>query len=162
MEWIVVIRFDRDGYCFNYRVAAVAIHDQRILLHRADYDSFWTLPGGRAELGESAEDTIRREMREEISTDVNVRRLLWLVENFFEYDGLKYHEVALYFLTDFPAESRPLTQSTFESRDGETRLTFQWFPIERDALAALPLVPSFLPAGLQDLPASVTHVVHRD
>jgi 8-oxo-dGTP pyrophosphatase MutT (NUDIX family) len=45
---------------------------------------FWALPGGRAEMGEVAEHTIRREMREEMSTDVVVIRLLWLVENFFD------------------------------------------------------------------------------
>src|SRR5262245_64253610 len=109
-----------------------------VLLHRAGDELFWTLPGGRAEMGEAAQHTIRREMREELSTDVEVLRLLWFVENFFDYDGLSYHEIALYFLIRFPADSKPLAQGAFESIDGNTTLHFQWFPIEHETLAWVP------------------------
>ncbi len=70
VPWVTVIQFDQDGRRFNYRVAGVAIHDAAVLLHRAGDEPFWTLPGGRAEIGETAEQTIRREMREELSTHV--------------------------------------------------------------------------------------------
>ena len=113
-------------------------------------------------MGEEAEQTIRREMREELSTDVEVIRLLWFVENFFDYDGLSYHEIALYFLIRLPKDSAPLTLDAFVSRDGNTTLHFQWFPIEEETLERLPLVPSFLAAGLSRLPMSVMHIVHRD
>jgi len=157
-----VIRFDQGSRRFNYRVVGVAIHDGMILLHQAGDEPFWTLPGGRAELGEAAEQTIQREMREELSTDVEVLRLLWFVENFFDYDGLSYHEIALYFLIRFPADSRPLSLRAFEAADGETTLRFRWFPLEEETLASLPLMPPFLPSSLGKLPASVTHLVHRD
>ena len=101
-------------------------------------------------------------MREELSTDVEVLRLLWFVENFFDYDGLSYHEIALYFLIRFPLDSRPLALSAFKATDGDTRLQFRWFPLQEETLANLPLLPSFLATGLRQLPTSVTHVVHRD
>lgn len=157
-----MVRFDQGGRRFNYRVVGVAIHDGTVLLHRAGDEPFWTLPGGRAEIGEAAEQTIRREMREELSTDIDVLRLLWFVENFFDYDGLSYHEIALYFLIRFSLDSRPLAQSAFQARDGDTRLQFQWFPLQEDVLANLPLLPSFLASGLRQLPTTVTHIVHRD
>lgn len=157
-----MIRFDDGGRRFNYRIVGVAIHDGTVLLHRAGDEPFWTLPGGRAEMGEPAEQTIRREMQEELSTGVDVVRLLWLVENFFDYDNLSYHELALYFLIRFPPNSTPLTQNAFESRDGDTRLQFKWFPIHEPTLISLPLLPSFLPSDLGTLPTSVTHIVHRD
>lgn len=157
-----MIRFDEGGRRFNYRVVGVAIHDGMVLLHRAGSEPFWTLPGGRAELGEAAEQTIRREIQEELSTDVEVIRLLWLVENFFDYDNLSYHELALYFLVRFPIDSAPLTQNAFEATDGATRLQFKWFPIHEQTLFSLPLLPSFLASGLTQVPASVTHIVHRD
>jgi ADP-ribose pyrophosphatase YjhB (NUDIX family) len=158
----VVIRFDNDGRRFNYRIVGVAIHDGLVLLHRAGDEPFWTLPGGRAEMGEPAEQTIRREMQEELSTDVEVVRLLWLVENFFDFDNLSYHELALYFLIRFPPDSAPITQSAFESTDGDTRLQFKWFPIHEHTLCSLPLFPSFLAPNLRNLPTSITHIVHRD
>src|SRR5262245_28429314 len=103
-----MIRLDQGNRRFNYRVVGVAIHDGSVLLHRAEHESFWTLPGGRAEHGETAEQTIRREMLEEIATGVLVDRLLWVVENFFEYEGVSYHELALYFLIHFRPGSTPL------------------------------------------------------
>jgi len=157
-----MIRFDQGNRRFNYRVAGVAIHNDSVLLHRADHESFWTLPGGRAEHGETAEDTIRREMREELETDVHVDRLLWVVENFFEYDGLRYHELAQYFLIRFPEGTAPLRAEAFDRINAGVRFRFRWFPVRRDELDELALFPAFLSRGLTDLPRSVVHIVERE
>lgn len=156
-----MIRFDQGKHRFNYRVVGVAIHDDSVLLHRADHESFWTLPGGRTEHGETARQTIAREMREEIDTDVHVDRLLWVVENFFEYDGASYHELALYFLIRLPEGAPPRRLDAFDRRDGDVLLKFRWFPVRQDALEDLPLFPVFLARGLTDLPRSAVHVVER-
>lgn len=157
-----MISFDEGPYRFNYRIVGIAMHGDRVLLHRAPEELFWTFPGGRAELGEPAEATLRREMREELRAEIEVVRLLWLVENFFPYDGRRYHEIALYFLMRFPPSHPHLARTgPFHDAEGE-RLIFQWFPLQTDALTALPLLPSFLPAALQELPDSVRHVVHWD
>ena len=152
-----MIRFDEGNRRFHYRVAGVAIHNESVLLHRADHEPFWTLPGGRAEHGETAEETIKREMLEELATGVQVVRLLWFVENFFDYDGLSYHEIAVYFLIRFPPASMPLTTNAFESFDGDVHLRFKWFPLSQETLACLPLLPAFLAKGLTNLPASLVH-----
>jgi ADP-ribose pyrophosphatase YjhB (NUDIX family) len=157
-----MIRFDQGNRRFNYRVVGVAIHNDSVLLHRADHESFWTLPGGRAEHGETAEQTLKREMREELETDVHVDRLLWVVENFFEYEGVSYHELALYFLIRFQPDSAPLHSDAVDGVEGNVVLRFRWFPVRREALVALPLLPAFLPEGLTELPRSPVHVVHRD
>jgi ADP-ribose pyrophosphatase YjhB (NUDIX family) len=158
----MMIRFDEGARRFNYRVAGVAIHDGCVLLHQADGDAFWTLPGGRAEHGETGEETIRREMREELDADLEVIRLLWFVENFFEHDGLRYHEIALYFLIRFPDDSLPRAAAAFDRVDHGTRFTFRWHPVESDALTRLPLYPVFLARALPALPPSVVHIVERE
>jgi ADP-ribose pyrophosphatase YjhB (NUDIX family) len=157
-----MICFDQGNRRFNYRVAGVAIHNDSVLLHRADHESFWTLPGGRAEHGESAEDTIAREMREELETDVHVDRLLWVVENFFEYDGLSYHELAMYFLIRFPDGAASLHAEAFDRIDRGVTFRFRWFPVRGNDLAELELFPAFLARGLADLPHSVVHIVERE
>ena len=157
-----MIRFDQGNRRFNYRVVGVAIHNDSVLLHRADHEPFWTLPGGRAEHGETAEQTIKREMLEELRTDVHVDRLLWVVENFFEYEGWSYHELALYFLVRFRPGSAPLCSEAFDGAEADLPLRFKWFPVRREALVALPLLPAFLPQALTELPRSAVHVVHRD
>jgi hypothetical protein len=73
-----------------------------------------------------------------------------------------YHELALYFLIRFPPGSTLLEAAAFDRTDGGVALRFKWFPIRREELVALPLLPAFLPQGLTDLPLSVVHIVHRD
>jgi 8-oxo-dGTP diphosphatase len=65
------------------RVAAVIVRDDRVLMVRErnrgpegrhDGVEFWTLPGGGVEPGESDEDAVRREVREEVGLHVRTLR----------------------------------------------------------------------------------------
>ncbi|HSN78099.1 MAG TPA: NUDIX hydrolase [Anaerolineae bacterium] len=158
---MTMITFDHDVTRFTYRVVGVAIEDGRVLLHKAEDDDFWALPGGRGELLEPAAATLRREMCEELGIEVAVVRLLWLVENFFRYRGLDHHELGLYFLMRTPADwPYRMRAEPFLGDEHGVRLIFQWFPLE--ALPALRVYPSFLASGLRNLPPSPQHVVHTD
>lgn len=157
----MMIRFEKGDDCFNYRVVGIAVHEHSVLLHQGEGEDFWTFPGGRAEFGETAEQTLKREMREEIGVEVEVVRLLWFVENFFSYAGQHYHEIALYFLMRLPLTCQYITQpGPFLGEEGTMKLTFQWFPQQPEILSSLPLLPSFLPTALQDLPESLQHIIH--
>jgi len=158
-----MIRFDKDNIRFNYRVVGAAFRDNCVLLHHATGDDFWSFPGGRAEFGEEATETLKREMREEIDADVEVIRLLWFVENFFNYAGMNYHEIALYFLMRLPETHKFMVDSgPFLGQEEQVELTFQWFPNDSDVLAKLPLFPKFLPTKLQNLPEAPEHIVQYD
>ena len=62
-------------------VTAIVVDDGRLLLvHRADND-LWALPGGGHEVGESIEDTVVREVKEETGMDVQVTGLVGLYTN---------------------------------------------------------------------------------
>src|SRR5574341_2201931 len=100
-----MISFRQEGGVFNYRVAAIIVDSGRVLLHRAEVEDFWSLPGGRAEMLEEAEEGLRREMREELEEEIRVERLVWVCENFFEYLEVSYHELGLYFLVTLPPGS---------------------------------------------------------
>ena len=162
-----MISFDRGGVRFHYRVAAVCIHDGYVLLHRADRDDYWALPGGRCELGESSDETLRREMHEELHVTVTVGRLLWVVENFFTLVGIAYHELALLYAIDLPADHAYLNKmhTHYGVEDQSTNgkpytLIYEWVPV-----ASLPdviLHPSFLRTALRDVPVSTEHIVQRD
>ena len=157
-----MITYDLEDVRFNYRVVGAAFDGDRVLLHRAVWDDFWALPGGRAELLEPATVVLKREMREELGIEVRVERLLWVVENFFDHAGLRYHELSLYFLMSLPPDN-PLRQARglfYGMEDNGTRLEFCWFPLGE--LTSLELHPSFLRRGLRQLPVSPTHVVQID
>lgn len=161
-----MITFVRENVRFTLRVAAIALHEGYVLLHRAAADDFWAMPGGRVELLEPAAESLRREMHEEIDADVRVERLLWVVENFFDYH-MSCHELGLYFLVDlgpdFPHYDK--TRPFYGVEDGpggdmNLRLIFQWFSVDR--LASERLFPTFLRTALCHVPAHTQHVVHYD
>ena len=60
-------------------VGAVVVHDGCLLLVRRGHEpdaGSWSVPGGRVESGESLEDAVRRELREETALAGSVVRFL--------------------------------------------------------------------------------------
>ena len=57
--------------------------------------------GGAIEFGERAEDAIRREMREELGADIVSPRLLGVLENIFELQAQRHHEIIFVFDAEF-------------------------------------------------------------
>ncbi|MBQ4309118.1 MAG: (deoxy)nucleoside triphosphate pyrophosphohydrolase [Lachnospiraceae bacterium] len=73
------------------RVTAAVIHeDGRIFATQrgyGDYKDWWEFPGGKIEPGESPEECVVREIREELSATVAVERKICTVE----WDYPKFH-----------------------------------------------------------------------
>jgi 8-oxo-dGTP pyrophosphatase MutT (NUDIX family) len=57
--------------------------------------------GGGVELGETSEQTIVREIREEIGAEVRDLKLLGVLENLFELEGEQRHEVVFVYDGEF-------------------------------------------------------------
>lgn len=156
-----MITFDEDSARFTVRIVGIALDRNRVLIHRTEDMNFWSLPGGRAELLEPSPETLRREMLEELDMDVTVERLVWIAENFFEYDGMSSHELGFYYLMRLPIDS-PLRDHTgsFYGHEGEMPIIFDWHSIAD--LENIVLYPTFLRTGLKSMPNATTHIVHTD
>ena len=71
-------------------VAAIIIDNKKVFATQRGYGEFkdgWEFPGGKIEPGESPEDAIVREIKEELDAEVEVIELLDTVE----YDYPKFH-----------------------------------------------------------------------
>ena len=158
---MTLIDFFQDDTRFQVRIAAVCLHDGHVLLQGSSDHDRWILPGGRGELLEPTNESVRREMREEFGVEVEVGRLLWIVENFFTYGGIGTHQLGLIFETHLSPDCDLLdTTREFAGYDSDVPFIARWFP-----LASLPdiwLLPSFLREELQSLPETPQHVVHTD
>lgn len=69
-------------YDFNIRVTGILIEDNKILLVKQKLSDRrnWSLPGGKLEQGETIEQGIIREMKEETGLDVEIIKLLYLCD----------------------------------------------------------------------------------
>lgn len=100
------IQCDACGFLlfFNAATAVGALisdAEGRLLLLRRSRDpgkGKFGLPGGFVDAGESAEEALRREVREETNLEVNEMRYLCSRPNRYEYQGVTYHTEDLFFL----------------------------------------------------------------
>ena len=116
-------------------VAAVLVRDGRVFATQRGYGEFkdkWEFPGGKMEAGESREEALRREIREELDTEINIGKPLCTVE----YDYPAFHLTMHCYLCS-------VVSGTLVLKEHESA---RWLPAE--ALESV----DWLPADLQILP----------
>ena len=73
------ISFKMGDEKFNYRVSAIIISNGRILAMSHDKPSeYYSLPGGRVMMEETAEQAMIREVREELGVSLKISRDMYL------------------------------------------------------------------------------------
>lgn len=69
-----------------YKIAAVVIKDDSFLVVRKKDKDVWTSLGGKPESGETEEETLRRETKEELNCDIKILKKLLNVEDKAVFD----------------------------------------------------------------------------
>ena len=133
---------------FNYRISAVILRDNCLLTMSDNNYSYSYLPGGRVQMGETAEAALRREMREELHANLTILRPLWFCQDFFteEDTGERFHEICLYYLVNGSA----LPEIAFSYAEGERINRFSWTPLNE--IGQLRLYPEFIKEKIFHLP----------
>ena len=91
------IIFKTEEYVFSYRVAGILIYNDKILLQKIDDDTAYAIPGGHVNLGETNEEALIREFKEEINSDIKVNDLMWVGELFFPWGEKQCHQICIYY-----------------------------------------------------------------
>ena len=112
-----------------------------VLIERRNAPPGWAIPGGFVDLGESAEDSAKREALEETGIEVEDLAFLGSWPNLYEFRGVVYSVVDLYFTgrTRDARAARPLQEAAelLWRRPEEVDPSLLAFPTTRAAVARL-------------------------
>ena len=150
------ISYKTESGKFNYRVCAVIISDGKILAMHDERSPYFYLPGGRVRMGETSEDAVIREVREELGIIAKIARPLWLNQAFFteDVDHLRYHELCIYFLMDISETDLLERGNEFTVNEGKKTHIFEW--LDFDQLKEEYFYPLFLKKEIFNLPNEFT------
>jgi 8-oxo-dGTP diphosphatase len=152
------------------RVSALCIREGHVLLieHKsfAPEDpqlpqSYWILPGGVVERGETLDEAVKREMMEETGLECQVGSLLFIKELLYPYPGVQaqgtlHHSVSLGFFCTVTGGVMITGKDPEYPDDQQVILKVSWLPLAK--LDQYDLYPPFLadyiltqkPEGLQN------------
>ena len=115
-------------------VAAVIRKDDKIFATQRGYGEWkdwWEFPGGKMEPGETQEEALKREIREELSTDISVDEFLCTVE----YDYPKFHLVMHCYMCSLLTDSLHLNEHEAAKWLGREELTsVKWLPADVEVI----------------------------
>ncbi|WP_278473559.1 NUDIX hydrolase [Turicibacter sanguinis] len=154
------VTFQTDVGRFNYRVAGVLIHENRLLVMTDERSPYYYLPGGRVSMNEESTMAIKREVKEELDVEVEATQLLWIVENFFveQQSQEQFHEIGMYYLLQLTEEDiLKRGQEFIMNEGGYKKLSFLWLPLEK--IKHLNIYPLFLKERIMNLPQVPEHLV---
>ena len=154
-DWL----FKGDGYICDLRAVGVLMQDDRILVQRDREGADYALPGGHVKIGETTEEALVRELKEETGVDIQCRRFLWTEECFWNWNGTDAHNIAFYYLVE-PCKNAalPMWDGFVPHRDNDNVL-IGWMPIQDIQTATI--YPAFLKEEVFHLDGPIKHFVSK-
>ena len=131
-----------DNKKLNIRACALIIHNNKLLVHNNINENHVALVGGRVKIGESSEDTLKREIKEEMGKEIEILEYVSTIENFFDADDMPYHEIMFVYRVDFKEEEDKKIVDSIKNIEGEDELKYDW--IDLDKIEEYPLKPQIL------------------
>ena len=118
-------------------VAAIIIRDGKLFATQRGYGEWkdwWEFPGGKIEPEESQEDALKREIREELATEISVDEFLCTVE----YDYPKFHLTMHCYLCSLMTDSLHLNEHEAAKWLTKDELnSVKWLPADVELISHL-------------------------
>lgn len=97
----MMVNIKNDNNTFCVRVGAIIYNKEKthVLLQQPENKNFLLIPGGRLEIGENIDETIVRELNEELWIKNEKLSLKYVLETFAKLPKIYYHELGFYYVT---------------------------------------------------------------
>lgn len=153
--------FEQDGFWFRYRAAAIIIEDGCVLMAYNNRDDYYYSIGGGVHLGETSEEAVIREVKEETGIAYEIDRLAFVNECLFHGDGIlegkECHGIELYYLM----KSKNVMLVDSDTQTGATTYDAEeyvrWIPIKD--LGNYKIFPEFFKDKLLNMPQEIEHFI---
>lgn len=142
------LTIDVEDYKLNVRATVIIEHNGKILAHKNVRSNHYALIGGRVKIGEDSETTVKREMMEELGKKIEVTGYIATIENFFEMNGTKYHEILFVHKAEFADEEDKKIEYSLKNIEGEDWLQYEWLDISK--IDEYPLLPASIKSVLKE------------
>lgn len=144
---------------FNFRVGAVIIKDNKVLVVKNENAPYYYSVGGRVKFGESCEQAVMREVKEELGITLEILRPAFFHESFFDevVTGEHYHEVCMYYLMKPPLDISKIR--CFSVTDNGSKESLEWLPIQE--LDNYCVFPEFFKKELLNLTQNIRCIVDK-
>jgi 8-oxo-dGTP pyrophosphatase MutT (NUDIX family) len=163
------ILFDHGNARFSYRISALIVQNGKALLQCPVGTQDYAFIGGHVAFGETAKETLIREIREELHTDAVVGDLAAVGEVFIDWgklpDGsLRHcHQIGLYFRTTVDEAQLPPAERFFgydEAGGEKYSIEYIWVPLE--TLSTLTVYPPEVAAHILSGSHDVLHFAYTE
>jgi len=129
----------------SVKVMCLIEHNKKILVNKG-YDAvkkqtFYRLVGGKVEFGEKMEETIKREIKEELNSGVKSIKFIDAKEEIFTYEGEVGHEAN--FLFKVVLDNKELTKKELIPNPDSEEFPAVWVSIADVLKKKVILYPSF-------------------
>ena len=118
-------------------VAALIVHGGRIFATQRGYgewEGYWEFPGGKVEPGETPEDALVREIKEELATEISVERYVDTIE----WDYPAFHLSMRCYLCNVLSGSLTLLEHEAAAwLDREHLRSVQWLPADETIIPGI-------------------------
>lgn len=141
---MIDIKIQTENSNFVYRVAALIILNNKILVQKNNTYDYVTLPGGKCMVNETSNEALKREIFEEMGLVVDHIKTKAIIENFFhsDFDNKNRHE--LLFINEVKVLGEVDTSKIILNLDDkyDDNQYFEWMNISD--LEKVNIKPSFL------------------
>ena len=153
------LTIDVEDYKLNIRASAIIIHNGKFLAHRNVNSDHYALIGGRVQIGEDSATTVKREILEEMGKEIEIIGYVSTIENFFELNGNKYHEIMFVHRAEFVDEEDKKIEDTIKNIEGHDYLQYEWIDINK--IDEYNVVPKEIKGILKEMKFPV-HKINND
>jgi len=145
-----------NGIC-HFRIGAVLIRNNKLLVMCDNGE--YALPGGHVSFGETSKETLIREIKEEISVEIDCDRLIWVEENFWKWGKKKAHNISLYYLVSLKNDA-DIPDDYCKKLNDNKNVSIQWLSFNE--IPHVTIYPQFIKDKIGNISLGIEHFIRND